>query len=42
MKVVEENHLAQQSAWLINNVYFCYDGDLPGNNENKKKTLSTA
>ena len=36
-KDVEDNHLVQQHSWLINNVHFCYDGDLPANNDNEKK-----
>ena len=34
---VEENHLAQQPPWLINNIHFCYVGDSPANNNNEKK-----
>ena len=33
---VEKNHLAQQSSWLINNVNFCYDGDLPADKAGKE------
>ena len=35
----EQNHLAQQFLWLLNNKYFCYDGELPTNNDNKKTLL---
>ena len=34
---VEENCLAQQTPWLMNNVRFCYDGDSPANNDSEKK-----
>ena len=33
---VEENHLAQQLPWLINNVHFCYDGNSSANNDDDK------
>ena len=34
---IEENHLAQQPPWLLNNIYFYYDRDLPTNNDNEEK-----
>ena len=36
---VEENHLGQQSPWLLNNKLFCYDKELLIINDNKKKQL---
>ena len=36
---IEENHLALQPSLLLNNTYFCYYGECPTNNDNKKKTL---
>ena len=35
---IEENHLALQPSLLLNNTYFCYYGECPTNNDNKKKT----
>ena len=35
---VEENQLAQQPPWQINNENFCYDGNSPNNNNNEEKT----
>ena len=34
---VEEDHQAQQHPWLLNDISFCYDRELPANNDNKKK-----
>ena len=34
---MEENHLAQQTSWLLNNTYICFDGASTNNNDNNKK-----
>ena len=31
---------AQQPSWLLNNTYFCYDGESATNNDNKKKKFT--
>ena len=36
---VEENYLAQQPSWLINNTNFCYDSESLTDNDNEKKTI---
>ena len=43
--VIEENHLAQQFSWLLNNTYFGYDGEFPtlqhkGKPKNTKKAYT--
>ena len=34
---IEGNHQAQHPTWLLNNIYFSYDGKSPTKNCNKKK-----
>ena len=36
-RMLEENYLAQQLLWLLNNIHYCYDGDLPTNKYNEKR-----
>ena len=37
---MEENHLAQQPPWLLNNAQFCYAEESPTNNDNEKNQTS--
>ena len=36
---MEENYLAQQPPWLINNAHYCIDEDSPTNNDNQKNNF---
>ena len=38
-KEVKENHLTQQSLWLLNNTHFCYGEVSPTNNDNKENLV---
>ena len=40
MAEIEENHQTQKPLWLLNNTFFCYDGQSPTKNGNDKKTSS--
>ena len=34
---IEEMNQTQQPLWLVNNIFFCYEGDKYTRNENEKK-----
>ena len=37
LREVKKNYMAQKPPWLLNNVYFCFDGKLSTDIDNKEK-----